>query len=159
MTGLRLQVDTWRFWVGIAYLGIVLTIVGLYVVYVKQNREETKRLSEQRASAVQQVATCFTGVKNAPVVAGFIGGEKALITNSIDGNRAALKIKGQDPKLGDVRRASLKRLLVAKANIDILTTLIRKTTPTRKSCVQLALKTHVPYQPLLTPHRNTVRKR
>lgn len=148
MTGMRLRVDSWRFWVGVAYFGIVVTIVGLYIIYTKQNREDTKRVAEARAAAVQQVATCFAGVKNAPVVRGFVAGQKALIVNGIDGNRAALKIS-QDAKLRAVREASLRRLLIADTNNDILAALIKKTTPTRKGCISLAVKTHVPYHQFL----------
>lgn len=154
----RVRVDSWRFWVGVAYLGIVLTIVGLYIVYVKQSREETKRVAEARATAVQQVAGCFAGVKNAPVVAGFIAGERALIVNSIDGNRAALKIHGQPAELTRIRNASLVRLSAARRNVNKLAELIAKTTPTRKACVQLAIHTHVPYQQYVGTRRNGLKQ-
>lgn len=158
MAGLRIKIDRWRFSMVVAYFGIAFTIVGLYIIYTKQSREETRRVAETRAAAVQQVAGCFASVKNAPVVRGFVAGQEALIVNGIDGNKAALKIKAQDPKLRAVREASLRRLNVAKANNDVLRALIKATTPTRKGCIQLAVKTRVPYQQYVPRAPNTTRK-
>lgn len=148
----RGKVDNWRFWMVLAYFGIVLALCGLLVVYLKANSEETKRVASTRATEIQAVTTCFAAVKNAPVVAGFLAGQNALIINGIDGNQAALKIKGQDPKLRAVREESLARLKIAQANVTTLATLIKGTTPTTDSCVDLAVKTHVPYQQFLRKH-------
>lgn len=154
------RVDRYRFFMWLAYVGIAVAIVIAIRATVRTNHEEARqrlsdaqRVAETRAAATQQVATCFASVKNAPVVAGFIAGQRALIVNGIDGNEAALKLPNQDPKLAAVRRASLRRLLVAKANNDVLAALIASTTPTRKSCVTLAKKTHVQYQQYLPKHQ------
>lgn len=145
----RVKVDNWRFWMVIAYFGIVLALCGLLAVYLKASSEETKRIAETRASAIQQVTSCFVAVKNAPVVAGFVAGTKALIANGIDGNEAALEIKGQPPKLVKIRHQSITRLTKARRNVNNLAALIQKTTPTKKGCVKLAVKTRVPYQQFL----------
>lgn len=159
MTGLRFRVDNWRFWMTIAYVGISIGLVGAFVALEKASSEEAKRVAEQRASAIQQVTTCFGGVTNAPVVAGFIAGQKALISNSLDGNRAALKIKGEPAKLVKIRHQSITRLTSAETNVNILAALIKKTTPKKTDCIKLAVKTHVSYKQFLSaPPQHAERK-
>lgn len=145
----RRRLDTWHFWVGVAYVGLALVAIWLLVTYLQTGRNTSSRRADERAQQISAVTACFTAVANAPLAKGFIDGQGAIIQNGIDSNKAILEADHLSAKQKKIRVDSLARLDQAKLNNDELQRLIVQTTPTRKACVQLAVKDHVPYTQLL----------
>jgi hypothetical protein len=133
----------WRFWTGVAYFGIVCTIVALFVLFNRTAREDAYRVASTRAAATAQVVTCFASSKTAPVVRGFLTAHEVVIENSLIANQAALKLLGPRDPLYPILADSIVRLDEAKANAHDLIRLFGKTTPTRTSCTQLAHRLNV----------------
>lgn len=143
MTTAARRIDNWRFWWTVFGFILVGVIVWLFVISRKQGHDEAVRAASTAANNATQVAACFAGVKNAPVVAGFLAGQYALIDNQVLTTKAAIKVSPGDP-LNKIRRASLKRLAVARFGLDALSELVAGSTPTISSCKQLASKLGVP---------------
>jgi hypothetical protein len=128
----------WRFWMGVAYAGIILTVVALVFLFSKIAHEEASRTATARAGAATQVGQCFTSVKNAPVTEGFIDAHEAIIVNGLIANRASLNASPLNDPLHQIRLKSILRLEKAQRNVTQLRKLIRAATPTRKKCIDLA---------------------
>lgn len=141
----RRRLDTWHFWVGVAYVGLALVAIWLLVTYLQTGRNTSQRRADERAQQISAVTACFAAVANAPLAKGFIDGQGAIIQNGIDANVAILDADHLSAKQKKIRVDSLARLNRAKLNNDELERFIVQTTPTKKGCVALAVKTHVPY--------------
>lgn len=135
----RFALSDWRFWMGIAYFGLVSVVVGLFVLFNRTAREEALRTASAKSAAIAQVSQCFLGVRNAPVVEGFVDSHEAIIENGLLVNKASIAAAPGDP-LNPIRRKAIVRLTAAKNNADELKRLVESTTPTRRSCVVLAGK-------------------
>lgn len=135
----RVFLSDWHFWVGVAYFGLAAVVLALYILFGRTAREEASRAAAAKAASTAQVAQCFGGVKNAPVIAGFIRSHEAIIENGLIANRAAIAASPGDP-LNAIRQRSIDRLTAAKANADELRRLIKGTTPTKRACTVLAHK-------------------
>lgn len=151
-TRLRLRLDSWQFWVGVAYFGLALVIVALWVVFSRQSDEAARRAVQQqeaasalKASNISQVNGCITAAQNRPIVFGFINGQAAIINSQILSTSQALALTSADDPLYLVREKALTRLNSAANNNKALKELIIKTTPTLKQCKDLANKLHVDY--------------
>lgn len=138
----RFALSDWRFWMGIAYFGLVMVIVGLFVLFNRTAHEEAARAATAKSAGIAQVSQCFVAVRNAPLVDGFIRSHEAIIENGLLTNKASIAASPGDP-LNPIRRRAIVRLTAAKANADELKRLTRATTPTRHSCVVLAGKLRV----------------
>lgn len=134
---LREVMSSLGFWLLLAYLMLAAVVVSLFVLFGRTAREEAQRTASARAAATTQVGQCFTSVKTAPVLDGFIDSHEAIIDNSLAANRAAILASPGDP-LNSVRRKSIVRLEAAQKNVMQLRTLIVAGTPTEKKCVDLA---------------------
>lgn len=146
----RKKLDSQAFWLWLAYVVLVLFGIWLFVTYIETGRNTSSRRADERAQQIAAVTACFAGVTNAPLAKGFIDGQGAIIQNGIDSNKAILDADHLSAKQKKIRVDSLARLTRAKLNNDELQRLIVQTTPTKKSCVQLAIRTHVPYSQFLT---------
>lgn len=135
---LRLRLSDWHFWVGIAYVGLALTVVGLVVLFNRTAHEEATRTATQKAAATTQVAQCFTSVSNAPLLKGFIDAQEAIIENGLLSNQEAVDASSPSDPLYSVRIASIARLTAAKENVMELRRLILKGTPNLAKCLMLA---------------------
>lgn len=145
----RRRLDTWHFWVGVAYVGLALVTIWLLVTYLETGRNTTERRNDERAQQIQAVASCFSAVANSPVVFGFINGQGAIIQNGIDSNQALLDADHLTAREHRIRVKSLARLKKARSNNNALDLLFTQTTPTKRACISLAVKTHVAYQEFL----------
>lgn len=135
---MREIMSDWRFWMGVAYFGITMTVVALVISFNRIAHEEATRTATARAAAATQVGQCFTAVKNGPVTQGFIDAHEAIIVNGLIANRAALAISPANDPLRTVRLKSIVRLEKAQRNVTQLRRLILAATPTRKKCIELA---------------------
>jgi len=138
----RAFLSDWKLWMGIAYFAIVAILIWQVRLSSRQAQEEANRAATAKAAAATQVGQCFTSVKNAPVVNGFIRSHEAIIENGLISNRASIAASPGDP-LNQIRRKAIKRLMAAKANADELKALISSTAQSRKSCLELAAQLHV----------------
>jgi hypothetical protein len=132
-----------RVWVGIAYFGLAAVVVALYVAFGRIAKEDASRAALERANAVAAVNSCFTALKQAPVVDGFIDSVELLISDEILTTKQVLAAEAPGDPLRAARQKSLVRLNVAKGNADVLRELIDKTTPTKEKCMRLALRLNV----------------
>jgi len=135
--------STLAFWVLVAYFVLAAVIVSLFVLFNRTAHEEALRAAATKSSASTQVGQCFTSVKNAPIVKGFIASHEAIIDNGLITNRAALQAERANDPLHNVRVHAIARLEKAKRNADGLRRLILANTPTRAACVKLARRLHV----------------
>lgn len=134
----RNRLDNWRFWVGVAYFGIVCTVVGLYFV----NQRTSRTLAEQAAAATQrsietrsEAEAAFKAcVGSIPLlenfrrhVLGVNDGFATLVTNSRQGLLAS---DPADP-LYPVRVRNLIRLEKAAKDVAAVKTF---PVPTQASC-------------------------
>lgn len=138
----REYLSDWRVWMGVAYFGLAMTVVALWILFGRTAHEEALRTSSARASAATQVGQCFTSRKNAPIIEGFLRAHETLIDNSVRVTRESLGLGRTDP-LHKIREQSLKRLLAAKRNAELLARRITKATPTKAACVRLARRLNV----------------
>ncbi len=138
--GLREFLSVWQFWMVVAYVGLAAVVVALYVLFGRTAHDEAIRAAAQKSAATSQAATCFISVKNAPVIAGFLQEQDALIDNGLLANLAAIKASGPSDPLNGVRERAVIRLTAAKANERRLERLIATTTPTKAKCLVLAHK-------------------
>jgi Na+/melibiose symporter-like transporter len=99
----RFALSDWRFWMGIAYFGLVMVIVGLFVLFNRTAREEAARAATAKSAGIAQVSQCFVAVRNAPVVDGFIRSHEAIIENGLLTNKASIAASPGDP-LNPIRR-------------------------------------------------------
>lgn len=135
---IREFLSDWHFWVGVAYVGLAIVSIWLYVLFEHQTNETARRIAIQRSAAQASLSSCVGAVRNAPVVAGFLDAHRAIITNSILATTAALQTGTADDPLRPIRKASLKRLEKALRNVDELDELVVNRTPTKASCDRLA---------------------
>lgn len=148
--GMRKYVDNWEFWFS-ALTAAVLIGGGLLYSHLRdidraRSRDDAARAAQMRASNLSQVAACYTSVKNAPVVAGFLQGFYAIDDNSIANSREAIREHPHDP-LNKIRRTSIANITVARVNLDSLSEVIEGTTPTIPKCRALARRLAVDYRP------------
>jgi hypothetical protein len=145
----RVKLDSWRFWIGVAYFGLVLLFVCILVLFSKQSdanaRERTKLATANSAS----VGACVSAWRSAPNVLRILDLLDVLAYNSIKANRAAIE---QDPMspLTPIRRASLKRLAPAPQTIEVFRRGTKKDQKTLAECKMLAAKLHVNIKAFLT---------
>lgn len=152
----RLRLDDKDFWLLLAYVVLVIFGIWLLVTYIETGRNTSGRRADERAQQIAAVTACFAAVTNAPLAEGFIDGQGAIIQNGIDSNNAILAADHLSPEQTKIRVDSLARLNRAKLNNDELQRFVVQTTPTKQSCVQLAVRTHVPYAEFLKPKTTTV---
>lgn len=142
--GVRQKLDDWRFWVGVAYFGLVAVVVALFFINRDISREQTREAAEQRASSVSQVSTCADAVRNAPDVEALIAAIRFNVSDRVAATKDAIRVAPEGDPLAKVRQESLVRLRNQLARIDRLTAGFRKSTPTRAKCNALARKVGVP---------------
>jgi hypothetical protein len=140
MTGverrLRVRLDDWRFWVGVAYAGVVLSIVAILFVDQRLNRESANRAATERATQVAQVHNCFQSANERPHLLGTLDAVQLNIQNSIDTLKEYLVASPSGPLVG-ARRSALKRNYVALKHIDALKREVKDAYPTVAACKKL----------------------
>lgn len=144
----RAKLDSWRFWISIAFAGIaILTIGMIYLVSVKFSQDADRR-AQLKISNSTQVVTCITAARSTPNVLRFLDLISVLTNNSIAANRAALAADPRGP-LSVIRRDSLRRLRPAVPTIRLFRNATIKARRTIPECRALARKLDVNIEPLL----------
>lgn len=154
----RRRLDSRAFGLLLAYVVLFLFGIWLLVTYIETGRNTQDRQADKRAQQIAAVTACFATVANEPLAKGFIDGQGAIIQNGIDSNKAILDADHLSAKQRQIRLDSLGRLNLAKLNNDELQRFVTQTTPTRKACIQLAVKTHVPYSQFVAKKKPAPKK-
>lgn len=137
------KIDNWYFWVGVAYFGLVATLIGLYVLYGRSGHEQSLRIADERATATAQVSNCISGVKSGPSIFEVIGAIELLTQNSITTTQQTLQITPMESPLFKIRKNSLNRLENAEKKVMHFKIFLVTHTPTISQCKKLAKQLHV----------------
>lgn len=144
MTRLRKQfrptLDTFNFWVGIAYFGLAAVVVALYFVNQDTARnisrttaDEARHAAEISSNATSRYQECLGSIPELRSINRFIDGaatvDKALVENS----QANLTATPKTSPLYAVRIANLRRL----ENAEAAAYQVRFPIPTRADCAAL----------------------
>ena len=134
---MRVFLDDWRPWVGIAYFALVVMMVVLFFLNRAVVREQAAREAETKAGAVSARDNCYRLADNNPDLLAIIAAVRLLSRNSIQASQAALAIDPTGP-LAPVRRASIRRSRKAVIAADKFRDQIAGNTPTEARCDALA---------------------
>lgn len=134
--------DSWRFWMLIAYLAIVAVVVTLIVLGVKIVNTQADQAAEEKAAQTAQVLQCVSSARNSPDIQSIVGAIGSLANSSIISTRQAL-VAYPNGELAEVRRASLKRLTIARNAARKFGRQIKSRTPSLASCKRLAGRLNV----------------
>jgi hypothetical protein len=97
--GARRLLDSWQFWVGIAYFGLACVVVALWVNYNRVSRDQVRtaevvaaRHADLVASAEAQYTQCVKSIPTLRNINAFINGveevHQILLVNSIAAHKA-----------------------------------------------------------------------
>ncbi len=134
--------DSWQFWMVIAYFAIVVVMASLVVLGVKVIHTQADRAAEVKSSQTAQVAACVSNAKNSPDIQKIIGAIGTLANSQIISTEQALKASPDD-ELAGVRKAALRRLKPARAAAVKFGRQIKARTPTIEQCKKLAERLNV----------------
>lgn len=144
----RRRLDSWRFWISVAFAGIVI-LFGC-VIYLVSNKfsEDADRRTQAALANTTQVASCITSARSAPNVLHLLDFLDVLANNSIISNESALKAQPTGP-LVKTRKDSLRRLRPALPTIEAFRLATERGQRTISDCKALASKLDVDINPLL----------
>lgn len=140
MNRFRVLLDSWQFWVGVAYVGLACVVVALWVNYSRVSREQvqTERVSAARhadivANAEAQYQQCVKSIPALIRINRFLHGvqdeHRILLVNSLASHQATPK----DTALWKAQLVNIRRLRRASEEVQG----VHFPVPTRKSCVAL----------------------
>lgn len=134
---IRDTLDSWRFWVGVAYFGLAACIIALFVLYLDQS--DTK---ERAASA--QVVDCVNLVDRAPALLGLLDSAELAIRVQI--YTTEKNLQGSSPTARTEDLVGLRRAL---GTVHVFRKKFASETPTAEDCVMLSRKlgVYVPVKP------------
>lgn len=137
---LRPTMDTFNFWVGIAYFGLVAVVVALY--FLNQNTaanirrtaaDEATHAAEIRSSAESRYSECLNSIPVLVKINRFIEGERIVDGALVENSEANLAATPSGSALYATRVANLRRLRAAKAAAFE----VKFPVPTRAACAAL----------------------
>lgn len=140
--GIRTRLDTWKFWVGVAYVGLIAVIVALFVIQRDLANEQARRTAAERAAAVGQVQQCRAQAESRPQLLSLVRAIRLNAANSATSLRGLLRLNPTGPS-AELRRASLARARRSVNAADAFTRRLRENMPTDRECRALARRLHV----------------
>lgn len=153
----RRLLDTWKFWVGVAYFGLAGCVVALFVIFGRQADETAMRVANQRIADSTAVLTCYQNADNAPSVRSILDSIDIIVSISISSLENALR-KQPGSALNDQRRISLAKARIARAHLRRFRTQLVEQTPKRSKCDALANRLHLPRLPPPSPPKKPKQK-
>ena len=138
--GLRVRLDDWRFWMGIAYFGLALTLVAIVLIVVRNEHtaaavaaQAAVHQSEIQSNAISQYQQCLHSIPLTKKINLFA--ESVLVVQStiLSSSEAILKNTPKSSKLYKVRLHNVEQLQLATT----LPEEIHFNVPTLKSCQSL----------------------
>jgi hypothetical protein len=140
MSRVRRRMDTWAFWVGIAYFGLALVVLSLFFVNQKTSRNIRRTAADEAAHTAEIVAnartrytSCISSIPELAKINRFIHGVQDLHRAQEDAAKAILDNTGPADPLYRIRVKNYWRFkhaadAVAGVNFRV---------PTRETCRQL----------------------
>lgn len=145
MTTMKVKglLDSWQFWVGVAYIGLACVVVALWVNYSRVSNEQvqTERVAAARhadiiANAEAQYQQCVKSIPALTRINRFLHGvqdeHQTLLLNSLASHAATPK----DTAIWHAQLANIRRLRRASREVQG----VKFPIPTTKSCVALKRK-------------------
>lgn len=139
----RHVLDNWKFWIGVAYVGLAATVVALFVLFSRTAHEEAVRVSQQRTARQAQVTSCVSSARAAPAIQAILTAIESLAKNSIIASDQALAVESSGDPLRPIRLASRRRAIRARDSVRSFRQRFVAGTPTLKRCATLARQLHV----------------
>lgn len=132
-------------WMGIAYFGLVITLVAYAGVRREFVKEQTIRIATEKAANIDKVNTCFKTHTQLPVTLRFFGLLETIAENQRDGLTNNLNTHPGDPRaVGPTGWVmTLKRTNTVLNDLRSLERRTLDTTPTKEECKALAERLHV----------------
>lgn len=134
------------FWFGVAYFGLVIAFVLYGTARREIVKEQTIRISAEKAQHIDQVNRCFSDRAQLPATIKFMHFFETVAENQKSGYQINLQTLPNDPRaLGkNGWIASLYRTTQALKDIQAIERQVRDSTPTYAKCVAEAQRLDVP---------------
>lgn len=122
MSRLRPTLDTFNFWIGVAYFGLVAVVVALYFINNTTSRyiartaaDEAKHAAEISSNAQNRYQECLGSIPELTKINRFVGGVQEL---HVAQEHAALNLLKITPKGGPMYRVRYENYLRFKSAAD-----------------------------------------
>lgn len=135
----RTILDSWQFWVGVAYFGLAGCVVALFLLYSDQSKDDASRAAADSARVIE----CRQQVETAPAVIELVNSIELIVTNQIAATVDAIMAQPGNVTLNASRRQSVERMRVARTRVQEFRDRYTKSRPTSEYCDKLARQLHV----------------
>lgn len=130
--------DSWQFWIGVAFFVLALVVVWLFVLNQRTTRTEAAAAAEravlaerQRAAANSNYAACIVSIPQLTRISRHLGGVNDLADVLLTNSREIARATPKNEPAYRTRIANLARLETAAAKIAAIKAL---PVPTVKQC-------------------------
>lgn len=121
---IRIMLDNWRFWMGIAYLALACLVIALFFINARTTssaahvaRDEAIRVAQVKAAAASSYTACLKSIPALTGISRHLRGVNELAEVLLMNNKSVLAITPRSDPLWKVRRASVVRLTAARDKI------------------------------------------
>ncbi len=122
--GVRNRLDSWEWWVGVAYFALAGVIVALFFLNARTTRSvaHTAKLEAIREAETQTTyQTCLASIPEFHRLSRHVAGVNHLAETLVKNSEAAIRAAPPGDPLMASRKANLKRLKTATAEIAAVT--------------------------------------
>lgn len=138
--GIRRILDTWQFWIGVAYFGLVCVVVALWIGFsrVSTDQARTERIQAARhadivANADAQYQQCVKSIPTLRRVDGFLEGVREVHHILLVNSEASHQATPPGSALYQTQKRNIERLRDAFKKVNG----VKFPIPTHSSCVAL----------------------
>lgn len=144
------------FWFGVAYFGLVIAFVLYGAARRDIVKEQTIRISTQKAANIDKVNKCFADRAQLPTTIRFLDFFETIASNQKHGYQLNLQTLPNDPRAVGKNGwiASLYRTTNALGDIQAIEQQIKDKTPTYSKCAAKAERLGVPIPPQYLPKKD-----
>jgi len=144
----RFYLSSWYFWIGMAYLGLTLTVVFSLATFQKVSRQEAISVALEQADHTNRVAACYREFAEAPALWRFIEAQLVIARNQSNVFRVNLSVLPDDPRASGPQgwRVSLGKVRTTIGDLKAFLQQSKVTTPSRMKCDRLAERLGLPRQ-------------
>ena len=139
----RHVLDSFGFWLIVAYAGLGMVMFVLYFVGMRTHELQTQHLAQEEATKAAQVETCFSDADNGPGLRVILLGLENIALNQVQSLTASIDAQPHNPLVPTWQLAILRAERALAATRDFRAT-AAATTPTRAECRSLAMLLGVP---------------
>lgn len=130
--------DNWKLWMGIAYVGLAIAVVWLFILNgdttrtaAANARDEAVRIAEVQTSAETSYNQCVGSIPTLRKLSTYLEGQNEIAAVIVTNSAANLAITLKTDPMYATRKGNLERLRDAKAKVGAITSL---PVPTVKDC-------------------------